>query len=202
MIKGLSKSSKALNTITKGAGKKLSAKQIAAGFGGKAAKDALLKKGGGAAGKSLGKQAGKLGAKAVGKSLLKKIPVLGALAGVGFAISRASKGDWLGAAGELASGVASTIPGLGTAASVAIDAGLAARDISKATSRSQEMPVGDFTIKPLGEDTITMAGGTKLGGNVEALLEELIGIVKGGGNVYLDGSKVGSTLVLNSKLSN
>lgn len=202
MIKGLSNSSKALNTVTKGAGKKLSAKQIAAGFGGKAAKDALLKKGGGAAGKSLGKQAGKLGAKAVGKSLLKKIPILGALAGVGFAISRASKGDWLGAAGELASGVASTIPGLGTAASIAIDAGLAARDISKASSRSQEMPVSDFTIKPLGEDTITMAGGTKLGGNVEKLLEQLISIVSNGGDVYLDGAKVGQTLILNSKLSN
>ena len=47
-----------------------------------------------------------------------------------------------------------------------------------------------------------MAGGTKLGGNVEALLKELITVVKGGGHVYLDGSKVGETLVLNSKLSN
>lgn len=65
-----------------------------------------------------------------------------------------------------------------------------------------EAEVGDFVLKPLDEDTITMAGGTKLGGNVEALLQELIGIVKGGGHVYLDGSKVGSTLVLNSKLSN
>ena len=60
----------------------------------------------------------------------------------------------------------------------------------------------DFTLKTNPKDTITMAGGTKLGGKVEALLEELIGIVKGGGHVYLDGSKVGSTLVLNSKLSN
>ena len=60
----------------------------------------------------------------------------------------------------------------------------------------------DFILKPLNEDTITMAGGTKLGGNVEALLKELIAIVKGGGDVYLDGSKVGETLVLNSKLSN
>lgn len=201
MFKGLSKTAKASNTILKG-GKGLSTKQIAAGFGGKAAKDALLKGGGGAAGKSLGKQAAKIGTKAAGKSLLKKIPIIGALAGVGFAISRAAKGDWLGAAGELASGVASTIPGLGTAASVAIDAGLAARDISQAKSRSAEMPVSDFTIKPLAKDTITMAGGTKLGGNVEALLTELIDLVRSGGDVYLDGSKVGQTLVLNSKLSN
>lgn len=62
--------------------------------------------------------------------------------------------------------------------------------------------VKDFTIRPLGEDTITMAGGTKLGGNVEKLLEQLISIVSNGGDVYLDGAKVGQTLVLNSKLSN
>jgi hypothetical protein len=67
---------------------------------------------------------------------------------------------------------------------------------------SGQLDVKDFTIKPLGEDTITMAGGTKLGGNVEALLEKLISIVGQGGDVYLDGSKVGETLVLNSKLSN
>jgi len=65
-----------------------------------------------------------------------------------------------------------------------------------------ELDVKDFTIKPLGEDTITMAGGTKLGGNVEVLLEKLISIVGQGGHVYLDGSKVGETLVMNSKLSN
>ena len=67
---------------------------------------------------------------------------------------------------------------------------------------SGQLDVKDFTIKPLGEDTITMAGGTKLGGNVEVLLEKLISIVGQGGHVYLDGSKVGETLVLNSKLIN
>ena len=46
-----------------------------------------------------------------------------------------------------------------------------------------------------------MAGGTKLGGNVEALLEELIGVVRQGGDVLLDGSKVGETLVMNSRLT-
>ena len=151
---------------------------------------------------SLVKSAGKIGAKAVGKSLLKKIPIIGALAGVGFAISRAAKGDYAGAALELASGAASIIPGLGTAASVAIDAGLAARDISQSRSRSADsMEVDDFTIKSNPKDTITMAGGTKLGGNVEKLLEELISLVKTGGNVYLDGSKVGEALVLSSRLS-
>lgn len=79
-----------------------------------------------------GKAAGKIGAKAVGKSLLKKIPIIGAVAGLGFGAMRALQGDFAGAAGEVASGVASTLPGMGTAASFAIDAGLAARDISRA----------------------------------------------------------------------
>ena len=42
-------------------------------------------------------------------------------------------GDWTGAALELASGVAGTLPGLGTAASLGIDAYLMKRDIDKAT---------------------------------------------------------------------
>jgi hypothetical protein len=70
--------------------------------------------------------------KAVGKSVLKKIPLVGLIAGLGFGASRAWDGDWTGAAAEAASGAASTVPGVGTAASVAIDAGLAARDINNA----------------------------------------------------------------------
>jgi hypothetical protein len=84
-----------------------------------------------AVGKVGGKAVGKIGAKAVGKSVLKKIPGVSILAGLAFGAGRLMKGDIMGAAGEVASGVAGTVPGLGTAASVAIDAGLAARDISK-----------------------------------------------------------------------
>lgn len=73
----------------------------------------------------------KLGGKALGKTILKKIPFVGLLAGIGFGINRAVHGDWVGAGLEIASGAASTIPGAGTAASVAIDAGLMARDIKK-----------------------------------------------------------------------
>jgi hypothetical protein len=39
-----------------------------------------------------------------------------------------------------------------------------------------------------------MAGGTKLGGNVEALLQELIAAVKQDKPVHLDGQKVNSVL--------
>jgi hypothetical protein len=81
------------------------------------------------AGKVGTKTVAKVGAKAVGKSLLKKIPVVGLLAGVGFGLSRLMDGDYTGAAMELASGAAGTIPGIGTAASVGIDTALAAKDM-------------------------------------------------------------------------
>jgi hypothetical protein len=75
-----------------------------------------------------GKAAAKGVAKGLGKMGLKKIPGVGAVAGAAFAAERAMKGDWLGAGGELLSGLASTIPGVGTAVSAGIDAGLMARD--------------------------------------------------------------------------
>lgn len=71
----------------------------------------------------------KAAAKAGGKTLLKKIPGVGLLAGVVFAVDRATHGDWVGAAGEVASGAVSCIPGVGTGASVVIDAALMARDL-------------------------------------------------------------------------
>jgi len=116
-----------------------------------AGKKALTKKGGGAVMKKTGKKVygaaakaavtkgtAKIAGKSVMKGALKKIPILGAVAGLGFGISRLVKGDWAGALGEVASGAASIIPGLGTAASLAIDAGLAARDISKANKDATE----------------------------------------------------------------
>tara|TARA_R110001606_G_scaffold17101_1_gene67205 strand:+ start:1067 stop:3364 length:2298 start_codon:yes stop_codon:yes gene_type:complete len=66
----------------------------------------------------------------------------------------------------------------------------------------KDVKLEDFTLRPLGKDTITMAGGTKLGGNVENLLKELIDEVKKGGDVIMDGSKVGSAIALGAKLSN
>jgi hypothetical protein len=79
-----------------------------------------------------GKTIAKAVGKGVGKSLIKKVPLLGAVAGVAFGIERAMKGDWLGALGEVASGVASTVPGVGTAVSTGIDAALIAKDVAGA----------------------------------------------------------------------
>lgn len=85
--------------------------------------------------KAAAKTVGKTAAKAVGKSVLKKIPLVSVGAGLVFGAQRAMAGDWKGAAGEVASGALGTFPGLGTAASVAIDAGLAGRDIYNETNK-------------------------------------------------------------------
>jgi hypothetical protein len=85
----------------------------------------------------------KAGTKVLGKTLLKsaikKIPIIGAIAGIGFGIGRLMSGDVSGAALEVASGAASTIPGAGTAASVGIDAALAAKDIKNAENEINQV---------------------------------------------------------------
>lgn len=65
------------------------------------------------------------------KSVGKVVPGVGFVIGAAFAVSRAMEGDFVGAGLELASGLASTIPGYGTAASIALEAGIAARDFRK-----------------------------------------------------------------------
>ena len=84
----------------------------------KTATELAAKKGGVAVGKT------------VGKSVLKKIPLIGLVAGAGFAIQSAMNGDYTGAGLELASGAASLLPGVGTAASIAIDVANGAREIN------------------------------------------------------------------------
>jgi len=77
---------------------------------------------------------GRIGMKGGAGAIAKKIPLLGAAVGLGFGVKRLLEGDAAGAGLEVASGVASTFPGLGTGASVAIDAGLIARDLNKAAA--------------------------------------------------------------------
>lgn len=83
-----------------------------------------------AAEKAAAKGGAKAAGKGLGKSILKKIPGVSILAGLAFGAGRLMKGDMLGAAGEVGSGIAGTVPGVGTAASVGIDAALAARDMA------------------------------------------------------------------------
>ena len=107
-----------------------------------------------------GKYIAKLAGKPIGKSLAKKIPVIGALAGLGFAADRAMRGDWLGASGEVASGLASTVPMYGTAASFGIDALLAKRDFDSESSgnKPQESTphIGEYVGKTLNISTINV----------------------------------------------
>ena len=86
--------------------------------------------------KTLKKGAAKIAAKGIGKLAIKKVPILGAVAGIAFGIERAMKGDWVGALGEVASGAASTVPGVGTAVSVGIDAALMAKDVNEMQKES------------------------------------------------------------------
>tara|TARA_A100001201_G_C3927119_1_gene152439 strand:- start:25 stop:525 length:501 start_codon:yes stop_codon:yes gene_type:complete len=68
-----------------------------------------------------------------GKVLLKKIPIIGALYGTYLAYKRFKEGDIIGGLMEFGSGIASIFPGLGTAASVAMDASLVAMDAKGVT---------------------------------------------------------------------
>ena len=79
----------------------------------------------------LGKTIGKLSGKALAKSIVKKIPFVGAGFGLFLGVKRMMQGDWLGGFMEVGSGLASLIPGVGTAASVGIDVLIAGRDIKK-----------------------------------------------------------------------
>ena len=154
ILKGLKKTG--TKVVAKAALAKAAVKKGGSKLAGKVAlatagKKVLTKQGGGVLMKATGKKvygaaaksavksgAGKIAGKALVKGALKKIPFVGAIVGVGLGLSRLMKGDWAGALGEVASGAAAIIPGLGTGVSLAIDAGLAARDISKANKLATE----------------------------------------------------------------
>ena len=89
------------------------------------------------AGKAVGKVVTKTAASAVGKSVLKKIPLVSAGAGAYFAYKRLKDGELKAAGCELLSGIAGCFPGVGTAASVAIDVGLATNDIHNVVKESK-----------------------------------------------------------------
>jgi methyl-accepting chemotaxis protein len=95
--------------------------------------------------------------KTLGQTVLKKIPGVGLLMGLGLGLGRLAQGDIAGAGLEVASGAASTIPGIGTGVSLAIDAGIAARDIHRATS-GPAMAAGGIVTKPVTNATIGEAG--------------------------------------------
>jgi hypothetical protein len=95
--------------------------------------------------KEIEKKATKAGlkesAKSAGKSVLKKLPFgLGLGAATYFAYDRLQQGDVVGAGLELASGVASVVPVVGTALSATIDAVSIGRDLRKSTLPNETQP--------------------------------------------------------------
>ncbi len=108
-------------------GEKLAIKELGE-FGVKAA--------GKEAAEAAAKVGGKTGAKMIGKSALKKIPVLGALAGIGFGLKRLTEGDFTGAGLEIASGLMGGT-GIGFVGSLGIDGYLALKDIEKAKKAAE-----------------------------------------------------------------
>ncbi len=82
--------------------------------------------------KASAKDIAKISEKAAGKGLLKKIPFLGLGIAGAFAADRISDGDYVGAGAEIASGLLSIIPIIGTAGSIGVDVALMARDIKRA----------------------------------------------------------------------
>lgn len=72
----------------------------------------------------------------------------------------------------------------------------AARTESPNSTNLKSLNVNDFQINTHPKDTLVMAGGTKFGDETNTLLKELITAVSSGGNVYIDGNKVGTSLAL------
>ena len=162
----------------------------------------------GAAGKSASK-AGKVFLK-----IFKKIPIIGALISFGFAVSKFRKGDFIGAGLEIASGLASFIPGVGTVASIAIDGVSMARDLSM--DEADDFIVRGGKMTRFNKDDLVV-GGTKLdaalsgaspsevskmgggGGDMNILaakLDQMIELLSQPGQVIMDGRKVGETMAM------
>lgn len=172
--------------------------------------------------KALGGSAIKGAGKTGLKTLAKKIPIIGALIGLGLAANRASKGDYWGAGAEFLSGIASIFPGIGTGISTAIDVGLMATDAAgytggnpnaDAARKKNATPwnndtAADFISRPgqpiqkFRKDDIILGATNPMGGGgtneAVTLLKEIAAAIKQGGNVYMDGNKVGESLVLGS----
>ena len=112
------------------------AKELALKKAKRAATNQAVKQAGLKVVKSIGKMSLlKMAIKVLGKDgarmLLSKIPVVGLALGTVFAVNRLAKGEFIKAGLELVSGVASTFPGYGTAAALAVDGALITGDIHK-----------------------------------------------------------------------
>lgn len=128
--------------------------------------------------KTVAKKATETATKTAGKGILKsiskKIPGIGLMFGLGYGAKRLFEGDYTGAAAEVASGAASTIPGVGTAGSIAIDAMLAKRDYDRQKKEEEKKlhmlkSVNDGEEKPKDSFTGQPANVSNFGGGIASL---------------------------------
>ena len=165
--------------------------------------------------KESGKVLAKAGAKTLGKSLLKKIPFLGLGAALFFAADRAMAGDYTGAGMEIASGGASMLPGIGTGASIGIDAAIAARDMGAFDSKNPTATVkkpGTVSAKSasvVGKPSLVLSDVqyqtrlqmkmVELLGTNAILLQSILEETDKDKSIKLNGVKLNSQLMLNAR---
>ena len=93
----------------------------------------------------------KSAAKTLGKTVLKAIPVIGTAASLAAIGQRAHAGDYVGAGLETASEVADWVPGVGTVASLGIQAHLADRDASPEEKKANQERMIKSNLRSLGQ---------------------------------------------------
>lgn len=98
----------------------------------------------------------KSNAKSIGKNVIrgvaKKLPIIGFLMSSYAALERVKAGDYTGALAQVGSGLLSTLPGVGTAASLLVDAGLAVRDHTAFSAENIKNVKIDGTEKSVNEN--------------------------------------------------
>jgi hypothetical protein len=166
-------------------------------------------------GGSLSRGLGRVG-RGLGKGLVKGVPYAGALLGAGlefaeggFTMESAGRAALSGGLGFLGGAAGSALlPGAGTIGG-AIGGSMAGDALGDAIFGARdEAPAEDFIYRP-GQKAMkfrkddVIVGGTNLGGGgnnteVISLLKELITTVKAGGDVYLDGTKVGTAMAMSA----
>ena len=101
----------------------------------------FAKLGGKTAGKGIFGAIGKLFGKFI-KPILSKLPGIGSLISFGFAFSRFKKGDLIGGLIDVASGIASLVPGVGTGIAIGLDVLNAFLDVKKGGKDEKVEPKG------------------------------------------------------------
>jgi len=136
-----------------------------------------------------GEAIGSIGGSAIGGILGSALGPLGTAAG---GLLGDSAGRWLG--GKLTELLGPEKFGKTIANTFGYD-----KDIEEGI-KNKTIEAKDYVIKTLPEDTVVGAGGTKLGRTDEmvTLLERLVATVEKGGNVYIDGTKAGTSFGMSS----